>query len=220
MPISKSLIGISSYPAYKTLKVITLMNRRIPTLETERLIIRELTMDDFDAINDVLSKSIEWDMPLSERQRWLQWTVLGYEMFSMLGQPHYGERAIVLKETRKIIGAVGIVPYVDTFNNVTAFNRPLNAPATAEVGLFWAIHPSHQRKGFASEAARAIMEYLFTHEKLGRVIATTGYENIPSQRVMKKLGMTVQRLEEPQPPDQFVVGVLEKSDFLSNLQRD
>ena len=184
------------------------MNRRIPTLETERLIIRELTMDDLESISNVLNKSFGWEMPITERQRWLQWTVLGYEMFSMLGQPHYGERAIVLKETGEIIGAVGIVPYLDTFNKVAVFQRALNFPATAEVGLFWAIDPAHQRNGYAPEAARAVMEYLFTHEKLGRIIATTGYENLPSQKVMEKLGMTVQRLEEPQLPDQFVVGVL------------
>jgi [ribosomal protein S5]-alanine N-acetyltransferase len=184
------------------------MNRRIPTLETERLIIRELTMDDLESMNNVLNRSFGWEIQMAERQRWLQWTVLGYEMFSMLGQPHYGERAIVLKETGEIIGAVGIVPYLDTFNKVAAFHRALNFPATAEVGLFWAIDPAHQRKGYAPEAARAVMEYLFTHEKLGHIIATTGYENLPSQKVMEKLGMTVQRLEEPQLPDQFVVGVL------------
>ena len=150
---------------------------------------------------------------MEERQRWLQWTVLGYEMFSMLDQPHYGERAIVLKESGEIIGAVGIVPYLDTFDNVTAFHRVSSAPATAEVGLFWAIDPAHQRKGFAPEAAHALLEYLFTHEKLGRIIATTGYENLPSQKVMKKLGMTIHHLEEPQPPDQFVVGVLENNNF-------
>ena len=82
-------------------------------------------------------------------------------MFSMLEQPHYNKRAIVLEETGEIIGAVGIVPYLDTFNQVTAFKRAPNSPATAEVGLFWAIDPAHQRKGYAPEAARAMMEYLF-----------------------------------------------------------
>jgi RimJ/RimL family protein N-acetyltransferase len=190
------------------------MNRRIPTLETTRLLIRELTMDDLESIHSVLNKSFSWEMPIQERQRWLQWTVLGYDMFSMLGQPHYGERAIVLKVTGEIIGAIGIVPYLDTFNNITAFHRASNSPATAEVGLFWAIDPAHQRKGYAPEAADAVIRYLFHHEKLGRIIATTGYENLPSQKVMRKLGMTVERLEEPQPPDQFVVGVLEKDEFL------
>ena len=185
------------------------MSRRIPALETERLIIRELTMDDLESIHTVLNTSFGWETPIEERQRWLQWTVLGYEMFAMLDQPHYGERAVALKETGEIIGAVGIVPYLDTFNRVAAFHRASNSPATAEVGLFWAIAPAHQHNGFAPEAARALMEYLFTHEKLGRIIATTGYENLPSQKVMQKLGMTIQHLEEPQPPDQFVVGVLE-----------
>ena len=193
------------------------MSRQIPALETERLIIRELTLDDLEAINHVLDSSFGSETPLSERQRWLQWTVLGYEMFAMLEQPHYGERAVVSKETGEIIGAVGIVPYLDRFNRVAAFNRAPNAPATAEVGLFWAVAPAHQRQGFASEAARALMEYLFTHEKVGRVIATTGYGNRPSQKVMQKLGMTVQHLEEPQPPDQFVVGVLENN-MLSKAQ--
>jgi [ribosomal protein S5]-alanine N-acetyltransferase len=187
------------------------MSRRIPVLDTERLIIRELTMDDLESINNVLNKSFGSEVPLGERRRWLQWTVLGYEMFAMLEQPHYGERVVVLKETGEIIGAVGIVPYLDTFNQVAAFNRAPNAPTTAEVGLYWAIAPAHQRKGFASEAARALMEYLFTREKLGRIIATTGYENLPSQKVMQKLGMTVQHFEQPQPPDQFVVGVLENN---------
>jgi RimJ/RimL family protein N-acetyltransferase len=187
------------------------MSRRIPVLETERLIIRELIMADLESIHDILNKSFGSEMPMGERQRWLQWTVLGYEMFAMLEQPHYGERAVVSKETGEIIGAVGIVPYLDTFNRVAALNRTPNASANAEVGLFWAIAPAYQRQGFASEAARALMEYLFTHEKVGRIIATTGYDNRPSQKVMQKLGMTIQRLDEPQPPDQFVVGVVENN---------
>jgi [ribosomal protein S5]-alanine N-acetyltransferase len=187
------------------------VGRRIPALETERLIIRELTMDDLESINDVLNNSFGSKILRGERQRWLQWTVLGYEMYSMLEQPHYGERAVVLKETGEIIGAVGIVPYLEPFNRVAAFNRAPNAPATAEVGLFWAVSPAHQREGYATEAARVVVEYLFTREKLGRIIATTGYENLPSQKVMQKLGMTVQHLEEPQTPDQFVVGVLENN---------
>ena len=117
------------------------------------------------------------------------------------------------KQTGEIIGAVGIVPYLDTFNQVAAFNRLSDTPATAEVGLYWAIAPAHQCQGFASEAARALMNYLFTHEKLGRIIVTTGYKNLPSQKVMQKLGMTIQHLEKPQPPDQYVVKVMEAQTY-------
>jgi RimJ/RimL family protein N-acetyltransferase len=187
------------------------MARRIPLLETERLIIRELTLDDLEAINRVLNLAFGADVPAEERQSWLQWTVLGYDMFAELGQPHYGERAVVAKAAGEIVGAVGIVPYLDTFNHVAAFNRAPDDLATAEIGLFWAIAPHHQRRGYAVEAARALIGYLFAYEKVGRLIATTGYGNLPSQAVMRKLGMTVHRLDEPQPPDQFVVGVLENN---------
>jgi RimJ/RimL family protein N-acetyltransferase len=99
------------------------MSRRIPVLETGRLIIRELTMDDLDSINNILNHANGSNITVSERQAWLQWTVLGYEMFAMLEQPHYGERAIALKDTGELIGAVGIVPYIDTFNRIPAFHR-------------------------------------------------------------------------------------------------
>ncbi len=185
------------------------MTRRIPPLETPRLLIRELTIDDLENINRILNAAFDSDEPLEGRGRWLQWTVLGYRMFEALEQPHYGERGIVLKETGELIGAVGIVPYLGNFNRVATFNRPPNALASAEVGLFWAIDPAHQRKGYAPEAARAVIDHLFTHEKLGRLIATTDYDNLASQAVMRKLGMTVERIEPPQIPDLFVIGVLE-----------
>lgn len=185
------------------------MTRRIPSLETERLLIRELTMDDLENIHRILNAAFDNDEPLEGHGRWLQWTVLGYRMFEVLEQPHYGERGIVLKETGELIGAVGIVPYLGNFNRVAAFNRPPDALATAEIGLFWAIDPAHQRNGYAPEAAHAVINHLFTHEKLGRIIATTGYDNLPSQSVMRKLGMTVERIEPPQIPDLFVIGILE-----------
>ena len=75
------------------------MTRRIPILETDRLIVRELALADLEAVNKVLNHAFGSETPLNETQRWLEWTVLGYEMFASLGQPHYGERAIVLKET-------------------------------------------------------------------------------------------------------------------------
>lgn len=182
---------------------------RIPLLETERLIIRELTLDDLGPINDILNDAFGGNTPLAERKRWLEWTVLGYDMFAMLEQPHYGERGVVLKSTGKLIGAVGIVPYRESFSAVDAFNLSPDAPATAEVGLFWAIAPAQQGKGYATEAARSVIDHLFVRERLGRVIATTGYDNLASQAVMRKLGMTIQSISPPRPPDLFVVGVLE-----------
>ena len=184
------------------------MTRRIPTLESERLLIRELVPEDLEPLHQILNEAFDGNMPLAERARWLQWTVLGYEMFALLGQPHYGERGMALKETGELIGAVGIVPYLEQFGHVAAFNSDPEAPATAEVGLYWAVDPAFQGRGYATEAARAVVDYLFGELKLGRVIATTGRDNLASQAVMRKLGMAVEQVENPPPPGIAVVGVL------------
>jgi RimJ/RimL family protein N-acetyltransferase len=188
--------------------VVGALTRRIPTLETERLRIRELTMVDLELIQRILNEAFDTATTLAARERWLQWTVLGYEMFAALEQPHYGERAIILKESDTLIGAVGIVPYIDDFSRVDAFNTA-RGRATAEVGLFWVVDPAYQGRGYATEAARALIDYLREEMKLGRIIATTGYDNHASQAVMRKLGMTLARVDKSQPSRTIVVGVLD-----------
>lgn len=58
---------------------------------------------------------------------------------------------------------------------------------TYEIG--WVFNPKYQNKGYASEAAQAILEYGFRELNLHRIIATCQPENIPSYRVMEKIGM-------------------------------
>lgn len=59
---------------------------RMPTLETERLLIRPFTLDDLDAIYQILDVELsdaelgtEGAMARDERRRWLEWSVLNYE---------------------------------------------------------------------------------------------------------------------------------------------
>ena len=83
-----------------------------------------------------------------------------------------------------------------------------NALATAEVGLLWLIEPAHQGQGYASEAAQTLIDYAFGTMRLLRLIATTEYDNLASQAVMRKLGMTIERNPFPDPPWLQVVGIL------------
>jgi RimJ/RimL family protein N-acetyltransferase len=184
------------------------MTRRIPPLETGRLIVRELTMDDLEAVERVLGQTTGGTALYEARERWLRWTVLGYEMFALLEQPPYGDRAIALKSTGELVGSAGIVPYIYDFSRFPSLNRPPDVRATAEVGLYWAVAPAHQGQGYATEAARAIVDHLFSRLDLGRVIATTGVDNVASQAVMRKLGMTVEWTDRPGLPGIQVVGVL------------
>lgn len=61
------------------------------------------------------------------------------------------------------------------------------APRTYEIG--WVFHPAHQRQGYASEAAAALLRYAFEDLQAHRVIATCQPENPASYRVMEKIGM-------------------------------
>jgi [ribosomal protein S5]-alanine N-acetyltransferase len=58
---------------------------------------------------------------------------------------------------------------------------------TYEIG--WVFNPNYHNNGYASEAAHSVLKYGFETLNLHRVIATCQPENIPSWRVMEKLGM-------------------------------
>jgi RimJ/RimL family protein N-acetyltransferase len=57
------------------------------------------------------------------------------------------------------------------------------------VGFGYVIARSHQHKGYATEAARAMIHWAFQQPAIYRVNASTDVENIASQRVLEKAGM-------------------------------
>ena len=161
---------------------LEMMMRNLPALETDRLIIRPFEMGDLDAIYRILDIELgeantgnEGAKAFDARRAWLEWTVRSYEQLARLYQPPYGERAIALKASGELIGAVGYVPCLDPFGQLPYFQSrgaPIGRFST-EFGMFWAIAPAHQRKGYAVEAARAMIEYAFVELRLFRIIATT-----------------------------------------------
>ena len=194
---------------------------RVPPLETERLIIRPFTVDDLDDVHRLLDIDLhnadfgtEGAMTRDDRQQWLQWTVMSYEELAKLFQPPYGDRAVVLKETGQVIGACGYVPSFGPFGQLPAF-RSDAADSVAErlfvpeFGLFYAFSPAFQRQGYATEAARALIDYAFGQLNLRRIVATTSYDNAGSIGVMRKLGMQIERNPYGDPPWFQVVGVFE-----------
>jgi RimJ/RimL family protein N-acetyltransferase len=119
----------------------------------------------------------------------------------------------VLRETQEIAGSKGYVPYLDAFERMPelASSPSPSGFNTPESGLFWVIDPDHQRQGYATEAARAMIEYAFARPRLKRIIAATEHTNGASQGVMRKVGMTLTRNPFPDPPWLQVVGVPENA---------
>ena len=194
----------------------------MPTLLTKRLIIRPFIMEDLADIHQLLDIELKEDdtgsekmETLEERAEWLQWSLLNYKQLAKLNQPPYGDRAIVNKRTARLIGACGFVPCLNAFEQCPNFSyyKDTSGPGqyTAEFGLYYAISTNHQRQGYATEAAQALVAYAFNQLQLKRVIATTDYDNRASIGVMRKLGMQVESNPHKEPPWLQVVGVIENN---------
>ena len=123
----------------------------------------------------------------------------------------YGDRAIAGREDERLIGACGYVPLLDRYGQIPALRGGSARPGatSAEVGLYWALAPAARGRGYATEAGRALVEFAFAELGLGRIVATTGYDNVASIGVMRRLGMRIERNPLPEPPWLQVVGVLD-----------
>ena len=195
----------------------------MPPIETERLLLRPFLPDDLDAIFQILDVApgdVDLDDPAavaeakSDRQEWLAWSILNYDALARLHQPPYGDRAVVLRTSGELIGAVGLAPALLPFTQLPGLRPPdaapdWLAPNTNEMGLYWEIAADHRRQGYATEAGAALIRYAFDTLNLQRIVATTTYDNTASIGVMRRLGMTIERNPLPEPVFMQVVGVLE-----------
>jgi len=144
------------------------------TLETERLILRELTMEDLDALHEILSDPEtmrHYPAPFTrERSRqWIQWNLENYRAYG------FGLWAVVLKATGHLIGDCGITM------------QPIDGRMEPEIGYH--IHKDHNGNGYGTEAARACRDYAFKQLALPAVYSYMKWTNLASQRVAVKNGM-------------------------------
>jgi len=191
------------------------------TLATDRLLIRSFEPADLPVIHRILDQTfgdgrqVNDADALRERREWLEWSILSEKWLAALHQPPYGDRAIVLRATSTLIGSIGYVPLLMPFEQMPDLGGtlpPAAARFTAEVGLFCAIEPAHQRQGYASEAARAMIAHAFQSLRLKRILANTDFTNTRSQGVMLKVGMRLARNPWPEPHWLQVIGVLDNPD--------
>lgn len=175
-------------------------------LRSERVRIRHFTESDLEACLEFHKSVFDSAAQVSSVKRWLSWTIDSYHELSKLGQPPYADYAIELRTSGQFIGSAGIVPTVVPWGALKGkTNDDLLSP---EIGLFWGILPGFRRQGYASEAGRALLSFLFHQLRVRRVVATTESDNIASQRTMSKLGMKLLQNPLPQPAWRQVVGLI------------
>jgi RimJ/RimL family protein N-acetyltransferase len=87
-------------------------------------------------------------------------------------------RAIVLRKSATMIGSVN-------FHGPPGVNDTAT-PNAVELG--WTVLPKYRRRGYATETARALMDWAATEHGIRRFVSSTTPNNAPSLRVHEKLG--------------------------------
>lgn len=78
----------------------------------------------------------------------------------------------------------------ETFVGVVGLSRhDLDAGILPGVEIAWRLAFDQWKKGYATEAARAVIDDGFTRLGLGEIVAITTPDNVRSRRVMERLGM-------------------------------
>ena len=176
--------------------------RQMPTLHTTTISIRSFNNNDHTAVMHIMN------MNESDAQAWLAWNIANERQLAMLNQPPYGERAIVHNATNTVVGAIGLVPCIDQFGKVGIGSNDDGA-THAEVGMFWHVLAEWRNQGIATAAATLLRDYACNQLGLRRIIATTEYDNLASQAVMRHIGMELRRNPTETPPWLQLVGVYE-----------
>jgi len=152
-------------------------NRRFPQLETDRLILREMTLDDVEFYfrhfnNDRIVEGSCFPGPKSLEAAKEELESYCIEPFKEGMGIRWG---ILRKGTSELIGTCG---YYD-------WNRTAHR---AEIG--YDLDPAHWGQGVMIEAMCAVLRYGFEKMELNRIQAIIDSKNARSMRLIKRFGFT------------------------------
>lgn len=145
-------------------------------LTTDRLILREFEERDWEAVHEYASdpevvRYMNWGPNAEDETR----NFIQRAIAKASQDPRTGyDFAAVLKEEDSLIGTCGI------------YLRGLPA-REAEIG--YCFNPRFWARGYATEAAKGLLAFLFGTLGLHRIFAMCDVENLASARVLEKLGM-------------------------------
>lgn len=190
----------------------------MPILHTERLEIRPIRAGDLAACHQLYT-AIGWADPrrseadnFERRRSWVDWSIANERELARLNQPPMGERTLIDRASGDFIGLVGLNPTLKPLGQLPSFGGVEHARQVLEVGLFWAITPPRQGAGLATEAAGAVIAYMFDVRRLARIVATTDNDNHASVGVMRRLGMRIEVNPYPDPFYFQTIGILDAGD--------
>jgi RimJ/RimL family protein N-acetyltransferase len=174
-------------------------------IETERLLLRSFVAEDFDAVFAMQSRPdvaryLYWDARTEDEVR----AALEKKVAStaIRSEDDALFLAAALKTTGEVVGDV-VLHWLSAEHN------------TAEIGFI--VHPDHQGHGYATEAARPLLQLAFEDLQVHRVIGRVEPRNVASARVLEKLGM---RQEAHLIENEFVKGEWQSELIYAMLERE
>ncbi|MCQ9164968.1 GNAT family N-acetyltransferase [Arthrobacter sp. STN4] len=154
-------------------------------LTTERLVLREYTLSDHAAVHAFASDPrtstfVEWG-PNSEHDTR---DFLNFCIDKAAEAPRRSHTLAITLDG-SVIGSIGLT-----------LNTRGGRHGTQEAEIGYTLHPDRWGKGYATEAASAMLHFGFSQLHLSRITAACRPENVASAGVLQKLGMAqVGRLE-------------------------
>jgi RimJ/RimL family protein N-acetyltransferase len=161
-----------------------------PLIETERLLLRPLRLDDWDAY------ATAWADPEmvrfiggEPRDRNTSWGkfLMGAGLWPVLG---YGFWTFAERETGVFVGNGGLA----------RFERGV-AALEGHVEAGWAFVPAAWGKGYATEAMQAVLNWADDHLAVPEIRAIIDHGNLASQRVAGKCGFELLMPVLPEMPE-------------------
>ena len=145
---------------------------KVKKIITDRLILDPLTIDDIEAIYELAKdkKSIED----------FQYVANSVEDVKAWLEPSLNDQSVftwAIRENDVLVGMIEAeqgAEYSDITTNI------------CRIGYF--IDHKRQNKGFGSEAIQAVIDWLFNNTEINRIEAGVTLHNIPSYRVLEKVG--------------------------------
>jgi RimJ/RimL family protein N-acetyltransferase len=139
---------------------------------TERLLLRDLEPDDLEALYEVLGDPVAmryYSAPF-DRDRvatWIEWARGSYR------DSGFGLWAVIRRSDGRFLGDCG--PML----------QPVEDRVIPEVGYH--IVPAEQGRGYATEATRACVAWIFANTAFDTVCSIVGPDNVPSRAVAAKV---------------------------------
>lgn len=145
-------------------------------IKTKRLLLRQWTENDFSSFSIMCAdEEVMEFFPATMTEN--ESVETGRKIQSLIDERGWGFWAVEIPNQHAFIGFVGL--HTPT--------RLLPFSPCVEIG--WRLSKESWGKGYASEAAKASLNYAFTELKLDEVVSFTTATNFRSMAVMEKIGM-------------------------------